>query len=165
MSRFTSRSGAEALALVDVDQNARVGALARRLAAIVTSHVLDAVHEHDERIRGAHLRVLTTISAGSARAIDVANRLGTTKQTVSPVVEDLVAWGYLSRTPDPADRRAKLLTFSAAGLALGQIALEAAETLERRFQDAVGSDALAQCRKTLSLLINTAQEEPQQPPG
>ncbi|TWS22324.1 MarR family transcriptional regulator [Tsukamurella sputi] len=154
MSRSTPQSP-DALAVVDLSPDARIGALARRVAALVTDGVLDAVHRHDSRIRGAHLRVLAAFATGPQRIVDIAARLGTTKQTVSPIVEELVTWGFLERAVDPTDRRAKLIDFTADGKALAASALDAAHAFEDRWRATLGVDRTEQCRAALWAIIET----------
>ena len=146
MSRSTPQ---ESLALVALTGSSRLGALARRLAQAVTAGVLAAVQERDARIRPVHLRVFASLEDGPARAVAIARLLGTTKQTTGPVIDELVAWGYLDRREDPADARAKLVDFTAAGRDLASAAAEAVGALEDRMADAVGRDELDRCRSTL----------------
>ncbi len=46
------------------------------------------------------------------RMVDLAARLGMTKQAVGQIVDDLVAAGYLARVPDAADGRAKRAVYT-----------------------------------------------------
>ncbi|WP_370935612.1 MarR family winged helix-turn-helix transcriptional regulator [Amycolatopsis sp. cg13] len=136
-------------ALVALTGSARLGALARRLAQAVTAGVLAEVQKRDARIRAVHLRVFASLENGPARAVAVARLLGTTKQTTGPVIDELVAWGYLARRDDPADARAKLVDFTGAGRALAEAAAEAVRVLESRMADEVGREELDRCRETL----------------
>jgi len=54
------------------------------------------------------------IDAGS-RLTDLAERSGLTKQAVSEVIPELEALGYLTREPDPRDRRAKIIKLTPKG--------------------------------------------------
>ncbi|WP_406635656.1 MarR family winged helix-turn-helix transcriptional regulator [Amycolatopsis sp. WGS_07] len=145
----------EPLALAALTGSSRLGALARRLAQAVTAGVLAAVQRRDDRIRAVHLRVFAALEDGPARAVVIARLLGTTKQTTGPVIDELVAWGYLERRDDPADARAKLVDFTAAGRDLAETAAEAVRALEARMAGAVGHDELDRCRKTLWRAIET----------
>ncbi|NMD57881.1 MULTISPECIES: MarR family winged helix-turn-helix transcriptional regulator [Tsukamurella] len=154
MSRGRS-SAIDSLALVELTPDSRIGALARRLAAIVTEGVLAAVQTRDPRIKRAHLRVCTTILDGPARTVDIAARLGTTKQTVSPTVEELVGWGYLTRTSDPKDGRAKLVGLTADGRSLSRTAVEAANDFEAAWRATLGPERAEECRSALWQMIES----------
>ena len=148
------------LALVALTESSRLGALARRFAQAVTDGVLAEVQRRDARVRAVHLRVFAALEDGPARAVAVARLLGTTKQTTGPVLDELVAWGYLARRDDPSDARAKLVDFTGDGRALAESAAEAVRMLEARIAGAVGRDELDRCRKTLWRAVETLA-----PPG
>jgi hypothetical protein len=62
-------------------------------------------------LRTAHTRLFPHIDLSGTRLVDLAQRLGVTKQAVAPLVDELVAMGVLERVADPADGRARLLRF------------------------------------------------------
>jgi len=72
------------------------------------------------------------------RALDVeplttsalSERLGITKQGAGQLVEDMMRRGYVESSPDPGDRRARLLRLTARG----QHALAAARAFHRRYE-------------------------------
>ena len=64
-------------------------------------------------------RALRTIARlAPVRPSVVAERLHVAARSATDVVEFLVAGGWVERTPDPADRRARLLTLTASGQGL-----------------------------------------------
>lgn len=52
---------------------------------------------------------------GPSRAADLAAAAGIRPQSMMKAVHELEAMGWVTRTPDPADSRAKLIRFTAAG--------------------------------------------------
>ena len=62
------------------------------------------------------LRVVARLAP--VRPSVVAERLHVAARSATDVVEFLVAGGWVERTPDPADRRARLLTLTASGQGL-----------------------------------------------
>lgn len=62
------------------------------------------------------LRVVARLAP--VRPSVVAERLHVAARSATDVVEFLVASGWVERTPDPADRRAQLLTLTASGQGL-----------------------------------------------
>lgn len=55
---------------------------------------------------------------GSTRMVDIALDLGVTPRTLTTMVDALQQQGYLTRVPDPSDRRAIQLELTEAGRAL-----------------------------------------------
>src|SRR3954465_8350648 len=60
----------------------------------------------------------------------LSERLGITKQGAGQLVEDMMRRGYVESSPDPGDRRARLLRLTARG----QHALAAARAFHRRYE-------------------------------
>lgn len=87
------------------------------------------------------------------RLTDLARRAGVTKQAMAEVVASLEERGYLERTPDPSDGRAKLIRFSDRGWAAVDTALEAFDEIERRLVDRLGAQRLDDLRRTLGTIV------------
>jgi DNA-binding MarR family transcriptional regulator len=63
----------------------------------------------------AQWHVLSVVSDEPLTVSAAARRLGLSRQSVQRVVNDLLASGDLRAAPDPDDRRAPLITLTAAG--------------------------------------------------
>ena len=61
------------------------------------------------------VRALRLVAAGPLPLGTLAERLGTDPPYVTVIVDDLAARGLLTREPNPADRRSRLVTLTAAG--------------------------------------------------
>lgn len=144
----------DSLTIIDPGPHARIHLLARRVGAIVADRLLDAVHEYDPRLRTGHMRVLALISAAPVRIVDVAAKLGTTKQTVAPTVDELVAWGFVARTVDPTDRRARTLTLTPDGERLTQAMLGLSDAIDEEWAQLLGPDVEV-CRSALWRIIES----------
>ncbi|PWK76267.1 MarR family transcriptional regulator [Aminobacter sp. AP02] len=59
--------------------------------------------------------LFNVLRAGPIRQTALADRLGIEAMTLSGLVDRLEAKGFVERQPDPADRRAKLVTLTDAG--------------------------------------------------
>ena len=66
-------------------------------------------------LRPTHFRLLRYPGLDGVRPIELAERLGTTKQALNPLLNDLERWGYLEREPAPADGRGRLLRLTQRG--------------------------------------------------
>jgi DNA-binding MarR family transcriptional regulator len=101
------------------------------------------------QIRIAHLAVTRHVDVAGTRIADVAHRAGVTKQSISQMIDNLQAMGFLTREPDPRDKRAKIVVFTPEGLALLAAIREAVETCEQELRSRVGERAWRQMRLTL----------------
>lgn len=98
-------------------------------------------------IRAAHTALLPHIDWEGTRITDLAERLGVTKQAVSPLVDELEDMGALVKIPDPRDGRAKLVVFSEEGqrglvegmTLLGQLESEFAAAIGQKKVELLGA--------------------------
>ena len=74
---------------------------------------LEAVGYKD--LRPTHFRLLRYPGLEGVRPTELAQRLGTSKQAVNPLINDLERWGYLQRRPDPTDQRGRVLCLTDRG--------------------------------------------------
>jgi len=87
------------------------------------------------------------------RLTDLADRAGMTKQAMSELVNDLVEMGYLRRTPDPTDGRAKLIEFTDRGWAAVNTVLASFQATESALVARLGNRRMAELRRTLLDLL------------
>jgi DNA-binding MarR family transcriptional regulator len=99
--------------------------------------------------RPAHNSVFATLPLKGARTSDMADRAGITKQSMGEVVRELVDLGLLEMKPDPADRRAKLVTFTEAGLEHARAGRRHLAEIERELIDEVGAETFASTRTVI----------------
>lgn len=67
--------------------------------------------------RAAHLAVFPHLDFEGTRLVELARRMGITKQAVSQLIDDLERLQMVERRPDPEDRRAKRVFFTNHGRA------------------------------------------------
>lgn len=101
--------------------------------------------------RVVHHNVMAHVTFEGIRLTELADRAGITKQAMSELVLDLERLGYLMRTPDPHDRRAKLIRFTDKGRAAVQEAMRAFAKME----SALGERSLRSFRRSLLTILAT----------
>jgi|SRR5215208_419922 len=85
------------------------------------------------------------IDEGS-RLTELAERAGLTKQAVGEVIPELEQLGYLTREPDPRDRRAKIIKLTPKGRDACLTGRRLFAEIEREWADQLGEDLLAGLR-------------------
>jgi DNA-binding MarR family transcriptional regulator len=105
-------------------------------------------------MRLAHNAVFATLPEQGARASDMAARAGITKQSMGEAVREMVGLGLLEMTEDPDDRRAKLVTYTEAGLAVARDGRRYMLSLEREWADKFGEDEFDTARDVLYGIVD-----------
>jgi DNA-binding MarR family transcriptional regulator len=98
--------------------------------------------------------VMPRIPPSGIRLTDLAARASMTKQAMAELVAEIERRGYLQRTTDPADRRAKIITFTDQGWATVNLALSALAGLEAEIAGRLGEPAVGQLRSTLLQILD-----------
>lgn len=134
------------------------------LLVLAERHLTDALQEHlveagfsDHRV--AHHHVMAHITHDGLRLTDLADKAGITKQAMSELVTDLERLGYLQRSSDPRDGRAKMIGFTDKGRA----AVEAATRAFEHMHAAIGTESLAALRPALLAVLETCLSPPRVP--
>ena len=87
-----------------------------------------------------------------ARLSDIAELLGISRQAANQAANQIEAAGYLVRSPDPADGRAKLLTPTPRGKAMRRQGAREAQQQQRRLAAVVDADELREATESLTRL-------------
>ncbi|MGH3682522.1 MAG: MarR family winged helix-turn-helix transcriptional regulator [Natronosporangium sp.] len=110
-------------------------------------------------LRPRHGVVLAYLDDHGSRATELATRSGRHKQIVGRTVDELEALEYVTRSPDPADRRAKLVVPTARGRAAIQLSDQIMADIGRRSAAAVGADAYRDFRRVLQHLVAELRQD------
>jgi DNA-binding MarR family transcriptional regulator len=98
--------------------------------------------------------VMPHIPADGIRLTELAARANMTKQAMAELVAEIERRGYLQRTADPADRRAKIIEFTDQGWTLVHAALAALGELEAEITGRLGEPSVRQLRSTLLQILD-----------
>ncbi|EEP74706.1 MarR family transcriptional regulator [Micromonospora sp. ATCC 39149] len=127
-----------------------VGMLTGQYMRAVQEELFETLAERGHPdVRPRHGSVLAFLDRAGTRPTDLAQRSGQHKQIVGTIVDELVQLGYVSREPDPRDRRAKLVVPTASGLDEIAKARAILAAIERRHAQALGVEAYATFKRAL----------------
>jgi DNA-binding MarR family transcriptional regulator len=105
-------------------------------------------------IREPHLQIFGNIRLGGIRLTELADRAQLSLAATSELVNDLSSMGYVTRRPDPADGRAKLIDLTERGQALMADAGTRVADIELRWSELVGGNNFAQMCETMQRLLD-----------
>jgi len=100
----------------------------------------------------AQARVFQRIDRDGSRLTDLAEAAQVTKQTVGFLVDQLERAGYVERTPDPRDGRARLVRVAERGAAETRASVAVIAGIEARWVAHLGAARAAQLREALTML-------------
>lgn len=105
-------------------------------------------------IREPHYQIFGNIRMGGIRLTELAARAQLSLAAASELINDLVDLGYLTRRPDPADGRAKLIDLTTRGQALMANAGVRVADIEHRWSAVVGEKDFRQMCRTMQRLLD-----------
>ncbi len=92
---------------------------------------------------------ITLLGAGDKRLSELADILGISRQACNQAVKQVEAAGYITRTADPVDGRAKQLTLSPRGIQLRRDGIHIVTQLDQAFASIVGDTQMTDTSKSL----------------
>jgi DNA-binding MarR family transcriptional regulator len=105
-------------------------------------------------VREPHLQIFGNVRMGGIRLTELAGRASLSLAATSELVNDLVDLGYLTRRPDPADGRAKLIDLTKRGRDLMATAGDRVAAIEQRWSEAVGAKDFDQMCRSMQRLLD-----------
>lgn len=110
-------------------------------------------------IRDTHLQIFGNVRIGGIRLTELAARAQLSLAATSELVNDLVALDYLTRRPDPADGRAKLIDLTTRGARLMADAGDRVAAIESRWAALAGPRDFTQMCDTMQRLLAALDPE------
>jgi DNA-binding MarR family transcriptional regulator len=120
---------------------------------LVLARLAEAGHP---AIRSAHAAVFQYLDDTGTTVSVLAERAQMTKQAMAELVSHLEAHGYVSREPDPSDRRAKLVLPTVRGRAVIALAQGMVPELESRVTQELGEEHMVRLRGDLESIRRVA---------
>ncbi|MEZ4531052.1 MAG: MarR family winged helix-turn-helix transcriptional regulator [Thermomicrobiales bacterium] len=110
------------------------------------------VRQGYDDLRPAHAAVFQYLDDTGTTVSVLAQRAHMTKQAMAELVFHLEEHGYVIRTPDPGDRRAKLVLPTDRGLQVLRVAQAFVPEIECRVVRVIGEERLQQLRADLDAI-------------
>ena len=139
----------------------------RPLPALLTQVKEAAIHRMRQRLAAegyADIREgygcvfgFIDIDEGS-RLTELAERSGLTKQAVGEVIPELEQLGYVTREPDPGDRRAKIIKLTPKGRDACLTGRRLFAEIEREWAEQLGEELLAGLREAAERIAAAEHE-------
>ncbi|MGI5507182.1 MarR family winged helix-turn-helix transcriptional regulator [Lentzea sp. CA-135723] len=108
-----------------------------------------------ENLRPRHGAVMAYIATTGTRASELSERSGQHKQVVGTLIDELERLGYVTRQPDPADRRAKLVVPTDLGKDQMVQAKRIITEIEGSLAEVVGADRFAEFKQVFKEISRT----------
>ena len=102
-------------------------------------------------------RLFRGVRPGGSRMTELAEGAHVTKQTAGFLVDQLERAGYVTRVPDPADARARLVKIAPKGAAAISIALAVVAEAEAEWAASIGPERMAGLRDALQTLWDLSE--------
>ncbi len=137
-----------------------LGVALREAFVAVNDLVLARLAEQGHAVvRPAHSAVFQYLDDTGTTVSLLAERAQMTKQAMAELVAHLETHGYVTRTPDPADRRAKLVLPTDSGREVMAIAQGLVPELEARITHGLGAERVRGLREDLESIQRAAVAE------
>ncbi len=116
-------------------------------------------------LSAAHVALWRYPGLEGVRPSQLADRVGITKQSVNDLLGHLEGHGYLSRVPDSADGRARVIRLTAKGGQLGETIYAAAGAAQLQIEEILGPRRFAQLHSSLELLAEQVEGDQRPSPN
>ena len=131
-----------------------IGALLRLPWEAVQEHMLERLHANGfADIDASYLIVVQYPGPQGERPSDLAARLRISKQALNHLLGQLEHLGYLTREPDPDDRRSKRIALTSRGTRAATTIREAVAEMEDTWTQQLGPERFNQLRTLLRDLV------------
>jgi DNA-binding MarR family transcriptional regulator len=129
--------------------------LLQAFQCLIDQLVADLHNAGYQEIRAAHSRVFEHLPAKGARVARMAEAAQMTQQSMTELVEYLERLGYVKRSPDPSDRRAKLVRLTKSGEKLASKGDEIMDRIDAGWEGRLGKHRMQEMRSALSDVLET----------
>lgn len=108
-------------------------------------------------LRTSHTALLPHLDLEGTRLVDLAARVGISKQAVGQLVDDLESMGVVERVPDPEDGRARRVRFTRRGFQALLHGVGVLERLEQQLAAAIGRQTVDELREGVEAALRAVE--------
>jgi DNA-binding MarR family transcriptional regulator len=131
-----------------------VGRLLQRASRQYNDLALAKLEAHGhEGLSLFHTTLISHLDMEGTQISTLAERAGMSKQAMGQVAKELEERGYISRAPDPMDKRAVLLKFTEKGQGFLQDAYQIKVEIEAEYIGILGEEKLQALKQLLEELL------------
>ena len=128
--------------------------LLMRVAQIETKELLRRLRARGHSLQPGHITLLGNVDTQGIRLVDLAERMGVTRQAISQQVKEVERHGVLERLSDPGDGRAVLVRHTAEGRRVLVDALEVMDDIESEYVDVIGRSQMDDLKAALTAIAD-----------
>lgn len=132
-------SSHDALARFALAMEEDIARLLLAASRTLSAQALETIDPHGTSgVRPAHVPLIAALDAQGTRLVDLAARMGVTRQAVASLARDLQGSGVVTIAPDPRDHRAQRVTLTSMGMELCDRAAQFLEAREHTLREIHG---------------------------
>ncbi|MGB2220927.1 MarR family winged helix-turn-helix transcriptional regulator [Neptunomonas phycophila] len=118
------------------------------------------IREHTKDINGMHVRTLRLIEQQQpCTALDVSVGLNRDKGQITRLIKELIANGWIIKTPNPHDKRSQLLALTDQGESLMTLIAQEEKIIIKTMTNGLSEDQLNTFKQTANQLINNLKQQ------
>lgn len=118
------------------------------------------IREHTKDINGMHVRTLRLIEQQQpCTALDVSVGLNRDKGQITRLIKELIANGWIIKTPNPHDKRSQLLALTDQGESLMTLIAQEEKLIIKTMTNGLSEDQLNTFKQTANQLINNLNQQ------
>jgi len=123
------------------------------------AELTEGIRREHEAGTTANNQLMMLIDADGTQVSELARRAQVTKQSMAQAVQTLESHGLVSRTPDPSDGRAQLVTLTPDGWAALRMGYRVASGIHARWTELLGEADMLRLVKLLERLADRLDDE------
>ncbi len=132
-----------------------IGRLFQRASRMYSETAMEMIAQNGhDGLTVYHTALISNLDIDGTRIVTLAQRAGMTKQAMGQLVKDLETRGYVSRVPDPDDKRAVLIQFTDLGKQFLQDAYEVKQQIEADYATILGDEGMKTLQRLLYQLLD-----------
>ena len=128
-------------------------AMLGRAYSLLGFKIVDGVVGAGYPQKPSHSAVFAQIRPEGSRLTDLARGANISPQAMGELVDELEDLGYVERTPDPSDRRAKLIMLTPRGHQCIEAGIATIQGIENQLDEILGQRGHATLRKLLAKVL------------